>query len=171
MSIDSQVGVHTIPQIVWGDVLGSLDRFHVIDDHSMAYLRFLDTSKRRERAVGPDSTVNYHPGDRWSPLIFSRRTSSLYHQIAVGRGKFNDRSKYHGRSNSSKCRFGCDEVETAHHIFLHCPRCSDDLNDLKRICESHNLDFDLPPLFTSKRLQIGVELVLNKLFPDDAVVF
>ena len=63
MSVASHVGVYTITQRVSADLLGSLDTFHGIDDHSMAYLRFLATSKRRERARGPASTVNYR-GER-----------------------------------------------------------------------------------------------------------
>ena len=59
MSVASHVGVYTITQRVPGDLLGSLDTFHGIDNHSMAYLRFLATSKRRKRARGPASTANY----------------------------------------------------------------------------------------------------------------
>ena len=59
----------------------------------------------------------------------------LYHQIAVGRGKFGDRRIYSNfkRNGKALCRFGCNVVETVHHIFLECPGCMTDTDDLGTI--------------------------------------
>ena len=80
VSVASQVGVYIITQIVCGDLLGSVATFHVIDDHSMAYLRFLVTSKRRERTAGPGSTVNYR-GDCAHPNPGRETYESLHKPI------------------------------------------------------------------------------------------
>ena len=116
-----------------------------------------------------------HPKEdtSWSTLIFSRRTFSLYHQVAVGRGKFGDRRIYsnYKRTGKALCRFGCSVVETVHHIFLECPGCNTDTDDLRMICRRKRYDYDLRNLFTQQYLQPKVEIFWGNIFPKDASSF
>ena len=105
---------------------------------------------------------------RWPRLIFSRRTCSLYHQIAVGRGKLRDRlfySRFKGIDNRN-CRKGCDAIETVHHVFFDCPHYADDIADLYRICKKKRIDYDMKSLFTHPALRIRVEMFLGKIIPE-----
>ena len=102
---------------------------------------------------------------RWSRLIFSRRTCSLYHQIAVGRGKLGNRRIYSKfkRKGRAFCRHGCNCIETAEHVFLGCPFYKDDIRDLHTICKRRGINYDLKNLFTRSCLQSRVEMFLGKL--------
>ena len=102
---------------------------------------------------------------RWTRLIFSKQTCSWYHQIAVGRGKFSDRYKYsrNMRGCSSKCRLGCNAVDSIYHYLFDCIYCSDDISDLRLICKKKKLDYNLRNLFTNRCLQPRVELLLRKV--------
>ena len=100
----------------------------------------------------------------WTRLILSRRTCCSYHQIAVGRGKFGDRSKYSGRGGSSFCRFGCSTLETVHHLFFECSFCTADIVDMQLICRRKRLDYCLQTLFTHPSLQARVERFLRRIF-------
>ena len=106
---------------------------------------------------------------RWSRLIFSRHTSSLYHQIAVGRGKFGDRRIYSKfkRSGRAKCRYGCDVIESAHHLFFECPGCYSDTLDLRTICRRNRIDYSLRNIFSHHCLKPRVEMLLGKIFPKE----
>ena len=100
----------------------------------------------------------------WGRLSVSRRASCFYHQVAVGRGSFNDRIRYSNRKGSTSCRFGCDTVETVQHVFFDCPFCSNARNDLGLICREKNLVYSLKNLFTHRSLRCRVELFLDWVF-------
>ena len=108
---------------------------------------------------------------RWSRLVFSRKTCCWYHQIAVGCGKFNDRNKYTKLKRSTKCRFGCDVIETVSHIFFDCVHCTDDITALRLFCREKRLTYDIRTLFTKNCLQNRVEMFLSKVFSDRPVFF
>ena len=102
----------------------------------------------------------------WTRLILSRQTSSWYHQIAVGRGKFSDRYKY-ARDTVGRhlnCRFGCSSVDSLYHYIFDCKFCTHDISDLRMICRKKNLSYDFQTLFTHSCLQNRVELFLKKIF-------
>ena len=105
----------------------------------------------------------------WSRLMYSRQTTSFYHQIAVGRGKFGDRYKYSKKKKNSSpnCKLGCSVISSVQHFFFDCPYCADDIDDLKDICRSKRVTYDLKNLFTLPALQPRVELFLKKIIDYD----
>ena len=101
--------------------------------------------------------------------MFSRQTTSLYHQIAVGRGKFGDRYKYSKkkRSCNPNCKLGCPVISSVQHFFFECPHCDDDVVDLQNICRQKRISYDSKNLFTLPCLQPRVELFLKKIIDFD----
>ena len=104
----------------------------------------------------------------WTRNIFSRQTCSLYHQIAVGRGKFGDRFKYSSRKNrKSTCKFGCKAESSIYHFLFDCRFCDDDILDLQMICKSKRIEYSVKTLFTEACLQVRVEIFLKKIIDLD----
>ena len=104
---------------------------------------------------------------KWRRKCFSRRGSSLYHQVAVDRGKLNYRSEYsNNRCKTLSCRFGCNLLETPSHIFLYCPVARCKLSSLRSSCFDFGLEYCLETLFTDTRLQVDMERFLQDLIPD-----
>eukprot|EP00493_Phyllostaurus_siculus_P022848 UN23182 len=61
----------------------------------------------------------------WSPRrlatkIHSRITTSCYHGFACGQGYLRSRRYRYGKCSSANCRHGCNMLETAEHILVHC---------------------------------------------------
>ena len=100
----------------------------------------------------------------WGRLSISRRASCFYHQVAVGRGMFNDRIRYSNRKGVSNCRFGCDEVDTVQHVFFDCLFCSNAREDLLSIFREKKLVYSLTNLFTHRSLRCRVERFLDWVF-------
>ena len=72
-------------------------------------------------------------------------------------------------NDSDVCRYGCDAVEDASHVLLHCPVVSDCRDRMRKCCEARGLDFNLRILLTEGCLQILVEKLMSAFMsPDDA---
>ena len=100
---------------------------------------------------------------RWGRLIFSRRTISLYHQVAVGRGKFGDRRIYSKRRRNCNtfCTRGCNVVETVQHVFFECPHHFSDTRALRDLCREKRVDYDMISLFSHPGIQTRTEMFLG----------
>jgi len=107
---------------------------------------------------------NYNwPSYKLNGVILSKITTTWYHQIACGRGRFRERMNLFDPSISPTCRFGCPANETVDHIFTSCPHLVVSRADLKIQCTSFDLRYNLKSLFTDPRLQIPVERFLLTL--------
>ena len=95
--------------------------------------------------------------------MFSRASNVLYHQCALGRGPTRAYEYRIGKSDSDKCRYGCDTTETIHHLLV-CPLAADKRVKVELLCTKFKLAFTLKELFTNTRLQIEVEKMLLQLF-------
>ena len=98
-----------------------------------------------------------------TPVDF-KTFSCFYHQVAVDRGMFNDSIRYSNRKDDTRCRFGCDEVETIQHVFFDCHFCLNAHEDLLSICREKNLVYSLKNLFTHRSLRCRVERFLDWVF-------
>ena len=104
---------------------------------------------------------------KWKRKCYSRRGSSLFHQVAVDRGKLNYRAKYSkNRFQSVNCRYGCNLMETPTHVFLYCPVAKRKLASLRSLCFDFGIDYSLETLFTDPRLQVDMERFLQDFIPD-----
>ena len=106
----------------------------------------------------------YHwPCSTLNSTKLSKLTTTWYHQIACGRGRFNDRMSLFDHTVSPNCRFGCYSTETVDHIFTTCPALQHERDTLRNHCTSLDLRHDLTSLFTDQRLQLYVERFLLKI--------
>ena len=101
----------------------------------------------------------------------SKLTCSLYHSVAVNRGRFRSRLFDYGKVDSPVCRFCGSENETANHIFFSCTKLSEHQNKLRLECKNLNLQFNLQNLLTKPTLQRKVEEFLYIVFKDDKFFF
>ena len=92
----------------------------------------------------------------------------MYHQIAVGRGKFRDRRVYSRKVGGSPyCRRGCNVIETVQHVFFECPHYFNDTINMRNICRRKRIYYDMKTLFTHPSLSARVEMFLGKVIPEN----
>ena len=103
------------------------------------------------------------PFQRLNCTILSKFTTTWYHQIACGRGRFNERMSMFNQSLSPLCRFGCLKPETVDHIFSSCHALDEERALLRDHCHRLDVRYDLKSLFTNSHLQLPVEKFLLKI--------
>ena len=101
---------------------------------------------------------------KWTRNILTKNTTSVYHQLAVGRGQIGCRHKYLKKLNSPYCRFGCNCDETLTHIMFDCPHLKDERDALMKFCRETNVPFTISEIFTNPLLQRRVERYLSYIF-------
>ena len=69
--------------------------------------------------------------------------------------------KYHG-CTFPQCRHGCNDIETAEHILVHCPFYNKERRLLITLCNSLGLEVSIGTFLTDKRLQTRVERLLAR---------
>ena len=105
---------------------------------------------------------------KWKRRCFSRRGSSLFHQVAVDRGKFNYRAKYSkNRFRSENCRLGCSAIETPQHVFIDCPCNREKLSCIRSKCVDLGIDYNLRNIFSNVNVQNLVENFLHDFVTND----
>ena len=99
--------------------------------------------------------------------IFSRLTTSCYHNFACGHSKLRARQHHFGLCNSPLCRHGCDTPETAEHVLVHCPSFNKERKLISALCDSLGLQVSSRTFLTDLRLHQSVERLL-KVYLDKA---
>ena len=107
----------------------------------------------------------------WQRDMKSKLTCSLYHSVAVGRGRFRSRIFDYGKVGSPVCRFCGSENETENHIFFSCAKLLEHQDILRLECKNLNLQFNLQNLLTKPALQRKVEEFLYSVFKSDQFFF
>ena len=109
----------------------------------------------------------------WNPRrlatkIHSRITTSCYHGFACGQGYLRSRRHRYGKCSTPDCRHGCNMLETAEHILVHCPFYSKERKLLVTLCNSFGLEVSIGTFLTDKRLQTHVERLLSRFLQADS---
>ena len=110
--------------------------------------------------------------DDWRPRelasrIFSRLTTSCYHNFACGHSKLRARQHHFGLCHSPLCRHGCNTPETAEHVLVHCPFFHKERMLIRALCDSLDLQVSSRTFLTDLRLHQCVERFL-KVYLDKA---
>ena len=113
-----------------------------------------------------DCTCLHAIYDDWQPRklasrIFSRVTTSCYHDFACGHSKLRARHHHFGIAKSPLCRHGCDAAETAEHVLLHCPFFTKERLLINTKCLSLGLDISLRTFLTNNQIHTVVERLLS----------
>ena len=98
----------------------------------------------------------------WQPCklassVYSRITTSWYHDFACGHAHTRARLHDIGLSDSPRCRRGCSQDETVEHILVHCPFYDKERRLICKLCRSFSVDISLEMFLTDKRLHRCVE--------------
>jgi len=104
--------------------------------------------------------------DDWQPRklasnIFSRVTTSCYHDFACGHSKLRARHHIFGIAKSPLCRHGCNAAETAEHVLLHCPFFNKERLLISTKCLSLSLDISVRTFLTNNQIHTVVERLLS----------
>ena len=99
---------------------------------------------------------------RLTTRIHSRVTTSCYHGFACGQGYLRSRRHKYGKCTSPQCRHGCNDIETAEHILVHCPFYSKERKLLTTLCNSLGLEASNVTFLIDKRLHTRVERLLGR---------
>ena len=104
--------------------------------------------------------------DDWQPRelahrIFSRVTTSCYHDFACGHSKLRARHHHFGITKSPLCRHGCNETETAEHVLLHCPFFNKERLLINAKCRSLGIEISLRTFLTNNQIHTVVERLLS----------
>ena len=68
--------------------------------------------------------------------------------------------KYYG---GSKCRFGCNEIESPEHIFMRCPEHKEARKQMEKKCSDMKKSCHPGTILTEDALKVRVEKILYKL--------
>jgi hypothetical protein len=97
-------------------------------------------------------------------MMLSKFTTSLYHQLAVGRCPLRGRRFDLGYEDHDTCRFGCASRETPEHIFIKCKFLQQSQIDIREACNDIDVPYSLKSILTEHNLKILVEKLLIKVF-------
>ena len=93
--------------------------------------------------------------------IYSRLTTSCYHNFACGHSNLRARQYHFGLCNSPLCRHGCNTPETAEHVLVHCPSFHKERKLISTLCNSLGLKVSSRTFLTDLRLHQSVERLLR----------
>ena len=99
--------------------------------------------------------------------MFSKITTTWYHQVAVGRGRFRNYLFKINKAKSPLCRFGCNVPETVDHILLKCEALSTERKCIKDTCVGNGITFKINNILTHTILKIPVERLLSVIIRFD----
>ena len=99
-----------------------------------------------------------------SGVMLSKFSTSLYHQLAVGRCPLRGRKYDLGLEASGTCRFGCLDKETPEHILLKCKFLKKQQKEIREGCKNNGIYYTLNSILTVDKLKILVEKLLMKVF-------
>ena len=75
-------------------------------------------------------------------------------------GPFNDRMKKIRVRGDSLCRYGCNEIEDADHVFMKCDAVESSRLKIRSICDHRNLKFELKTILCEGAVQIEAERLI-----------
>ena len=98
--------------------------------------------------------------DKLGSVMFSKITTSWYHQIAVGRGRLRDYLYKTNRSDTDLGRFGCNDIETVEHVVLRCPKLRTERKRIIAVCKEHDIHPTIKNVFSNPVVKVNVEMLL-----------